>query len=70
MLARFWSRLVETASNKTMAHPVSRGFGRRLRYLAWGNHNGKLIELTVIGDPVFTVKFAQPEMQYQTLRIE
>lgn len=35
--------------------PVSNGFGRRLRYLVWDQHNGKLIGLIAIGDPVFNL---------------
>jgi Domain of unknown function (DUF4338) len=35
--------------------PVSNGFGRRLRYLVWDNHNGKLIGIIAIGDPVFNL---------------
>jgi len=34
---------------------VSNGFGRRLRYLVWDDHNGKLIGLFAIGDPVFNL---------------
>lgn len=41
--ARFWSV------------PVSRGFGRRLRYLVRDNHNGKLIGLLALGSPVFNL---------------
>jgi len=39
----------------TWSVPVSNGFGRRLRYLVWDNHNGKLIGITAIGDPVFNL---------------
>jgi hypothetical protein len=35
--------------------PVSNGFGRRLRYLVWDKHNGKLMGLIAIGDPVFNL---------------
>ena len=35
--------------------PVSNGFGRRLRYLVWDNHNNKLIGIIAIGDPVFNL---------------
>jgi hypothetical protein len=35
--------------------PVSNGFGRRLRYLVWDEHNGKLMGLIAIGDPVFNL---------------
>jgi hypothetical protein len=34
---------------------VSNGFGRRLRFLVWDNHNGKLIGIIAIGDPVFNL---------------
>ncbi|MDE0032853.1 MAG: DUF4338 domain-containing protein [Deltaproteobacteria bacterium] len=39
----------------TWSVPVSRGFGRRLRYLVWDAHNQKLIGLLAIGDPVFNL---------------
>lgn len=39
----------------TWAVPVSNGFGRRIRYLVWDEHNGKLIGLIAIGDPVFNL---------------
>ena len=37
----------------TWSVPVSNGFGRRIRYLVWDEHNGKLIGIIAIGDPVF-----------------
>ena len=36
--------------------PVSRGFGRRMRFLVWDKSNGKLIGLIALGDPVFNLK--------------
>jgi hypothetical protein len=44
-----------SAGSLTWAVPVSHGFGRRLRYLVWDRHNGKLIGLMAIGDPVFNL---------------
>jgi hypothetical protein len=35
--------------------PVSRGFGRRLRFLVWDENNGKLMGLIALGDPVFNM---------------
>ena len=35
--------------------PVSRGFGRRLRFLVRDRHNGCLIGLFALGDPVFNL---------------
>jgi len=35
--------------------PVSHGFGRRLRFLVRDQHNGKLIGLFALGDPVFNL---------------
>ena len=35
--------------------PVSRGFGRRLRYLVRDRHNGKLVGLLALGSPVFNL---------------
>jgi len=39
----------------TWSVPVSQGFGRRMRYLVWDEHNDKLIGLIAIGDPVFNL---------------
>ena len=39
----------------TWSVPVSNGFGRRLRYVVWDAHNGKLLGLIAIGDPVFNL---------------
>jgi hypothetical protein len=36
--------------------PVSRGFGRRTRFLVFDEHNGKLIGLFALGDPVFNLR--------------
>lgn len=36
--------------------PVSRGFGRRLRYVVIDQYNNKLIGLFALGDPVFNLK--------------
>lgn len=35
--------------------PVSAGYGRRLRYLIFDDHNDKLIGLFGLGDPVFSI---------------
>lgn len=35
--------------------PVSAGYGRRLRFLVFDEHNGKLIGLFGLGDPVFSL---------------
>ena len=36
--------------------PVSRGYGRRMRYLVMDESNNKLIGLFALGDPVFNLK--------------
>ncbi|MCY3737779.1 MAG: DUF4338 domain-containing protein [Gemmatimonadaceae bacterium] len=36
--------------------PVSQGFGRRIRYLVWDQHNNKLIGVIALGDPVFNLR--------------
>lgn len=48
------SRLFRLAA-LTWSVPVSNGFGRRIRYLVWDEHNDKLIGLIAIGDPVFNL---------------
>lgn len=35
--------------------PVSAGYGRRLRYLVWDDHNEKLAGVIALGDPVFNL---------------
>ena len=35
--------------------PVSKGFGRRLRFLVWDEHSGKLLGIFALGDPVFNL---------------
>lgn len=36
--------------------PVSKGFGRRMRYLVRDGHNNKLIGIFALGDPVFNLR--------------
>lgn len=36
--------------------PVSQGFGRRMRFLVWDDHCGRLVGLFALGDPVFNLK--------------
>jgi hypothetical protein len=40
----------------TWSIPVSQGYGRRMRFLVWDQHNGKLIGIIALGDPVFNLK--------------
>src|SRR6266404_2348957 len=39
----------------TWSVPVSAGYGRRLRYLVWDEHHGKLAGIIALGDPVFNL---------------
>lgn len=50
-----WQSDLFRLASLTWSVPVSRGFGRRLRYLVWDQNNGKLIGLLAIGDPVFNL---------------
>jgi hypothetical protein len=50
-----WESDLFRLASLTWAVPVSNGFGRRLRYLVWDEHNDKLIGLISIGDPVFNL---------------
>lgn len=50
-----WESDLFRLASLTWSVPVSNGFGRRLRYLVWDDHNGKLIGLLAIGDPVFNL---------------
>ena len=53
--AETWQADLFRLASLTWSVPVSHGFGRRLRYLVWDNHNRKLIGLIAIGDPVFNL---------------
>jgi hypothetical protein len=50
-----WEGDLFRLASLTWSVPVSNGFGRRLRYLVWDQHNGKLIGIIAIGDPVFNL---------------
>ena len=50
-----WQAELFRLASLTWSIPVSHGFGRRLRYLVWDDHNRKLIGLFAIGDPVFNL---------------
>ena len=50
-----WQADLFRVASLTWSVPVSSGFGRRLRFLVWDDHNGKLIGIFAIGDPVFNL---------------
>jgi hypothetical protein len=50
-----WEGDLFRLASLTWSVPVSNGFGRRLRFLVWDEHNGKLIGIIAIGDPVFNI---------------
>lgn len=50
-----WQSNLFRYASLTWSIPVSNGFGRRLRYLVWDEHNGKLIGIIAVGDPVFNL---------------
>ncbi len=50
-----WEGDLFRLASLTWSVPVSNGFGRRLRYLVWDKHNGKLMGVIAIGDPVFNL---------------
>lgn len=50
-----WEGDLFRLASLTWSVPVSNGFGRRIRYLIWDEHNGKLIGIIAIGDPVFNL---------------
>lgn len=50
-----WESDLFRLASLTWSVPVSAGFGRRLRYLVWDEHNGRLIGIIAIGDPVFNL---------------
>lgn len=51
-----WQAKLFRLASLTWSVPVSNGFGRRLRYLVWDGHNGKLMGIIALGDPVFNLK--------------
>lgn len=51
-----WESALFRLATLSWSIPVSSGFGRRMRYLIWDQHNGKLIGLIALGDPVFNLK--------------
>src|SRR5579864_4683038 len=53
--SKTWETELFRLASLTWSVPVSNGFGRRLRYLVWDEHNDKLIGLIAIGDPVFNL---------------
>jgi hypothetical protein len=53
--SKSWQGDLFRLASLTWSVPVSNGFGRRIRYLVWDDHNGKLIGLIAIGDPVFNL---------------
>jgi hypothetical protein len=55
IFAGTWQGDLFRLASLTWAIPVSNGFGRRLRYLVWDDHNKKLIGIIAIGDPVFNL---------------
>lgn len=50
-----WESELFRFATMTWSVPVSNGFGRRIRYLVWDQHNDKLIGLIAVGDPVFNL---------------
>src|SRR5207244_3379436 len=44
-----WEGDLFRLASLTWSVPVSNGFGRRLRFLVWDQHNGKLIGIIAIG---------------------
>lgn len=50
-----WEGDLFRLASLTWSVPVSNGFGRRLRFLVRDEHNGKLIGIIAIGDPVFNL---------------
>lgn len=51
-----WQADLFRLASLTWSVPVSSGYGRRLRFLVWDDHNGKLIGIFALGDPVFNLR--------------
>jgi len=54
--AHTWQSDLFRLASLSWSVPVSYGFGRRLRYLVWDEHNGKLIGIIALGDPVYNLR--------------
>ena len=55
VFAGTWQAELFRFATLTWSVPVSRGYGRRLRFLVWDSSNNKLIGLIALGDPVFNL---------------
>ena len=53
--SKTWEGELFRLASLTWSVPVSNGFGRRLRYLVWDKHTGKLMGIIAISDPVFNL---------------
>ncbi len=51
-----WQSDLFRLASLTWSVPVSRGYGRRLRFLVWDSSNQKLMGLMALGDPVFNLR--------------
>jgi hypothetical protein len=54
--AQTWQARLFRLATLTWSVPVSRGYGRRMRFLVWDDQNGKLIGLIGLTDPVFNLR--------------
>ncbi|MCA9176601.1 MAG: DUF4338 domain-containing protein [Planctomycetales bacterium] len=50
-----WQSDLFRLASLTWSVPVSKGYGRRMRFLVWDRSNDKLIGLIALGDPVFNL---------------
>jgi hypothetical protein len=50
-----WQSDLFRLASLTWSVPVSQGYGRRMRFLVWDQHNDKLLGLIALGDPVFNL---------------
>lgn len=51
-----WQSELFRLASLTWAVPVSKGYGRRMRFLVWDDFNGKLIGIFSLGDPIFNLR--------------
>lgn len=51
-----WQNDLFRLATLTWSVPVSQGFGRRMRYLVWDDHNDKLLGIFALTDPVFNLR--------------
>lgn len=70
VLANTWKSDLFRLATLLWAVPVSQGYGRRMRFLVWDDHNSKLIGLIGLGDPPFNLAVRDEVIGWSSLERE